>query len=248
MTPPTILLIIWYMLLTIPTLIYYGMISIISRKILVRYKNNENIIIDNNSDTTIVLVHGRNGSTYHFKSLIEKLKYQTNYNIVCVQLHNTGSTTIAEDATYLDSYLKTFNVDLSNLILVGLSKGGLVVSHFANCFANNHTNNYSIKKIITISSPLHGTKVANYSIDKCTRKELGYRSEQSEKLAKLVAGSGLNYYHIVPKYDHVIIPQTSAMYETTAPDNIYKYNGFNNHCAIVESSDVIDQIIQWINS
>ena len=53
-------------------------------------------------------------------------------------------------------------------------------------------------------------------------------------------------YHIVPKWDHLIIPTTSARYDDTPESHIYYYNGSDyGHCGIAYNDEVALIICEW---
>lgn len=141
-----------------------------------------------------------------------------------------------------------------NIILIGLSKGGLVVTRYVTTMSDER-----IRRVITISSPLMGlqpglligvigTKITKLlSKDSITHKELGYGSELTRDIAKEISGI-VPINHVVPKWDHLIIPTSAAYYPTTNVRNIYYYKGMYSHTGITYSKDVAIAIATWINN
>jgi len=189
---------------------------------------------------TVVFIHGKGGNPCHFDFIVENfiMRYKDKYNIFVPYLGNNNHSSIEDDANILLNRLYARDISLNNLILVGLSKGGLVASYFA-------TNFNSVEKIITISSPMMGTKMADLHWNKNVRSALGYMNEEVVALSQT---ANMNrYYHIVPKYDHVINPIESSYYSSTSNNNIYYYEGLHSHIGVTHSSDICDKILSWID-
>lgn len=115
--------------------------------------------------------------------------------------------------------------------------------------ANYHINERDkrIIKTITISAPLLGTEIASAFPKNSPVYHALHRP--NEKLC-LTASKALhfnNLYHIVPTWDHLIIPITSAYYFTTPKENIYYYTGFwYSHSGICYNYDIANRIANWI--
>lgn len=104
---------------------------------------------------TIVLLHGKGGDSCDFDFIVQ---YFIEKNTIYVTyLGDNNSTSIEEDANILLNRLQAPNIPLVNGILVGL-----VAAYFA-------TNFHNVDKIITISSPMLGTKMADLHWDKNVR-------------------------------------------------------------------------------
>jgi hypothetical protein len=58
----------------------------------------------------------------------------------------------------------------------------------------------------------------------------------------------LNIYHIVPRFDHMIIPTSSTYYPTTPEEHIFRYSGYYSHIGIPHHNDVSNSIISWLKS
>jgi len=162
----------------------------------------------------------------------------TGYRFVPISLGNTISTSINVDVETLHHELERF-IDC-DITLIGMSKGGLPVVQYAKSmkFPN-------IKRAITISSPLRGTRLSNFlSKNYIIRKELEYESETTMNIAR--QKTLVPIYHIVPRWDHIIIPTKSAYYDNTPESNIYHYNGNYGHTGIIYAPEVIDVICKWI--
>ena len=193
---------------------------------------------------TLVLIHGHGGQPCDFdfivRYLVENAKStaDTSYNIYVPYLGDNTTTSIEEDASTLRLRLQSQNIPMDNLILIGLSKGGLAASYFASHF-------HPPLKIITISSPMFGTQVADLHWDKNVGSVLGYMNSSLVALSHMATSS--TFYHIVPRYDHIISPVDSCFYPSTPPSNIYHYDGLHSHIGITHSSDVCDKLSSWIS-
>jgi pimeloyl-ACP methyl ester carboxylesterase len=162
-----------------------------------------------------------------------------NYKIRMVNIGNTRNTSIDTDVIRLEEELKMY--PMCEIILIGLSKGGVVGARYAMTVQDER-----IKKVITISSPLRGTWITKVlSKNSVIHKELGYGSELVRNMNN-VEKFPVSIYHIVPRWDHLIIPTRSAAYSSTDPNNIYYYTGFYNHMGITHSVDVANAITKWL--
>lgn len=246
-------------LLTLPSILYHGAKSLIQK-----YKcNNKKDIIFNevNTKNLILLVHGYHGHPCNFIPLVNNLveinpKINDIWNIRAVNLNqfdNYNNNTVENEAQLITNYLEL--TEFSNVILIGLSKGGLVC---AKVYANN---NFNIKKLITISSPLVGTRACDLFLPKMldcisgnldtVRNDLGYKSSTScntlNALFKSEECSKSNIYHIVPQYDHLIFPPSAAMYDFVKEENIMRYNNISySHIGMPFNKEIATSINNWI--
>lgn len=189
----------------------------------------------------VVFVHGSYGYPSDMTPLTNNLTSLTNVNLRLVNLGPTADTLIQQDVLSLEKELEPYIN--CNIILVGLSKGGVTVATYFLLM-----NDKRIKKAITISSPVMGTDVAlAFPTESNTYKGLG----SGNSLAMLVNEQATNkaIYHVVPTYDHLIIPTTNAYYPNTNPNNIYHYTSARvGHSGICYDLNVANQIAEWINN
>jgi hypothetical protein len=126
------------------------------------------------------------------------------------------------------------------ITLVGLSKGGMTVMRYATTIDDSR-----IKKVITISAPIKGTHLASLlPSDTITHQNLKYESKVAQDISK--AKLEIPVYHIVPKYDHMIIPVDASKCDYTDDSHIYYYDGYYSHNGITYSKDVAKAIEQWL--
>lgn len=221
-----------HLFVTFPSFIFHGIRNMYYRSVF----NNLTVVPLKNEDV-VIFVHGRGGHFTDFTHLIRNLSGLTDKFLRVVDLGNTHETSVDEDTYKLKERLEKYQG--CNITLVGLSKGGLVIMRYITIF-----NDIRIKKAITISAPLMGTKVTPFAFSDITHKELGYGSELTREIAS--CKKRVPIYHVVPTWDHMIIPSTSAAYIDTDPKNIYIYKGYNSHSGILNSSDVALAIAVWL--
>lgn len=222
-----------HLLITLPSLIYHTTINKYAY-----YFGGDPIIDNENKDIreVIIFVHGRGGFRTDFHPLINNLK-NIPFILKAINLGDTRDTSIDEDCLKLHEELEPY--EGYNIILVGLSKGGMVVAKYPLLYKDKR-----IEKIITISAPLKGTHIASFAIfSPITKKELMCGSDICKEIQQ---NSTIPMYHVVPKYDHMIVPNNSAKLDDTPEDNIYYYDGYYAHNGILYSPDVANAIIRWV--
>ncbi len=253
------ILILRNLILTLPSIIYHGSVSIVER---FRHNSAEDIIFNvTDTNNLILLIHGYHGLPCNFVPLIDNiLSINTNiknqWNIVAVSLNkfkDYGQNTIENETDIILKYLND-NSKYDNVILIGLSKGGLVCSNVYTKYSDK------INRVITISSPLKGTKSCDIFVPKFLdkicgnldnmRQDLGYESDISLDICHKIfecPDSNLKFYHIVTKYDHMVYPSHSSQYDLTIEKNIYRYDGMiYSHVGLPFSKKIAQQIVNWI--
>lgn len=225
---------------TSPSNIYHTLMDRYNRYITKKYDNsplqNKNVII---------FVHGRNGHHADMLPLINNLNdisqksNNEKYYLRMVNLGPTADTLIEEDVCTLKNALETYIN--CNIILVGLSKGGVTVSTYFLIM-----NDERIKGAITISSPVMGTEVAN-AFERNSNVNKGLGRNNTLALSMNEKAKNKSIYHIVPTWDHLIIPSHAAYYPNTHDDNIYYYTKMSyGHSGICYDPDVAKKIEEWI--
>lgn len=58
----------------------------------------------------------------------------------------------------------------------------------------------------------------------------------------------INYYHVVLRWDHLIIPTISAKFSDTPSDHIFHYTGYYSHNGILYNPKVITTVARRIKS
>lgn len=232
--------------LTVPSIILHGTTNLYRRLTF----QGIPLITGGNTNKTILFVHGRGGHHTNFQSLINNLSKLTNeYNFYAIDLKSNYGTTIDEEVErvkqWIDSHLD------HEITLIGVSKGGVVCMRYITKYLDttNNKTNRRIKRVITISSPLKGTKVTKFlSVNSLANKELGYKNDLLTEVEQQVSEikNKIDIYHVVPKWDYLIIPTDSAKYDFTPENNIYYYNGLYSHVGIPFSNEIANRIALWL--
>lgn len=189
----------------------------------------------------VVFVHGRNGQPADMLPLINNIHNINNYYLRTVSLGPTKNTLIEEDLMTLKHELEPYVH--CNIILVGMSKGGVTAATY---FLS--MNDERIKAAITISSPVMGTEVVDiFDRDSNVYKALGRNNTLALSMNEKAKNKQL--YHIVPTWDHLIIPSCASFYPNTDKNNIYYYTKMMyGHSGICYDPDVATQIAAWIKT
>lgn len=121
-----------------------------------------------------------------------------------------------------------------DLILIGHSMGGLVSSLYA-------PRDPSVKKVITIGSPLHGTPMAYLGIGP-NAKEMRPSSELLQEIREGMRKSSTRFFHIATRCDQLVIPGDSAMLK----ENEHVVFEDLGHVSLIYSKRVAAQVAEWI--
>jgi hypothetical protein len=138
----------------------------------------------------------------------------------------------------------------NDIILIGHSMGGLVTSHYATQIAAGKGT--QVTDVITLGSPLQGTKVANVGLGRDARQMEyrggtgnGYLNNLNERVEKC---TGTNFFPIRSKSDWVIIPNAAAEFkadgEHIKPTKVIPHLG---HTGYFFSDDVADTINDYLD-
>jgi len=190
----------------------------------------------------IILIHGYLHHAfvwiYHGKKLSKKgfsPIYTLNLKHSLASIHNHANDLEKK----INQILKETKSD--EIILIGHSMGGVIASYYALNIAKKGL----VKHVITIGSPLRGTKIAKFGIGKCA-KEMKRDSEfildLSEKIKK---EKEINFYHIATKTDELVVPYNSAIMIGEEKKH-FTLNGLG-HGSLLYSKRVNDKISFWLN-
>ena len=252
------LMILRNFIITLPSIIYHSTLSAISKK---KHGTKDNIIFNQTeTDNLLLLVHGYHGHPCNFNPLINNMcstkpNLKNEWNIVAINLNqyeNYTENTVQNEANIVLDYIR--NCKKTNIVLVGLSKGGLV------CTTAYSIDPNLITKVITISSPLRGTRSCDLYLPKIldlingnldyVRNDLGFGSSTSCNTLNILANVNdchNKIYHIVPTYDHMIYPEDAAKYPFTKPENVYTYYSLAySHNGIPFNKEIADVITKWL--
>jgi hypothetical protein len=207
----------------------------------------------------IITVHGRNGWYTDFELLLQtiiennfatyneefgylKLNH-VNYYLRSIILDKNSHTSLDDDVATLTEQIKDYTD--CNIILIGHSKGGLVASRYVALIDDSR-----IKKVITISSPLKGTKVLDLTFNllgSTVYDTYSFNNKTAVETGNLLCDKIVDFYHVVPSFDHLIVPSVASQYKNTPQDNIYNYHCSDySHAGILASPDVVKQVLEWV--
>ncbi len=187
--------------------------------------------------TPILLVHGYANSSAIWIYQLLSLKKRGLGPIYTINLGYPFSS-IEKYSEKLKKKIEEIGSD--KIILIGHSMGGLVASYCA----LNLKPKVKVTDIITIGSPLHGTKVAILGPGKCA-KEMRYQSEFTRDLVnKIKANKSIRFFCIGSKVDHVVVPNASSLLGDRSEDE-YLLDDID-HVSMVFQSKISNKIAQWL--
>lgn len=195
----------------------------------------------------VLLVHGYSHNSSGWTYTKARLKHAKVGPVYTINLPKFGITGSIENHAQLvqnkvDAIVNETGCE--NVTVVGHSMGGIVSMDAATRLDKDRR----INQVITLGSPLKGTRIARFGFGQCT-KEMHHpkKSEDNPFLADLsnradrYAGEIHNFYS---ESDGVVLPYNSAFYEKADK------KAFNDlgHLGFLWSDSVIDNIIQVVRS
>lgn len=127
-----------------------------------------------------------------------------------------------------------------NIIIIGASMGGVVASYYKEYLDEAQ----DVKAVITIGSPLHGTKVA-VAAPGINSRQMCPDSEFLAQLRQKMNNRSESYYQVVSKFDEVIFPWESALLQATPKQNQYIVP-FVGHLGMLHDGDVAAKLNHWV--
>lgn len=128
----------------------------------------------------------------------------------------------------------------SDLTLIGHSMGGVVSYYYAAKMARA----YSVPQVITIASPLNGTRVAKMGLGKCAREMEIDSDLLTELKAAIECCTDVAFYNIGTKTDELVIPYSSSILKSE-PSRQYFIEDMG-HASLLFSQRVSDRLCQWL--
>jgi triacylglycerol esterase/lipase EstA (alpha/beta hydrolase family) len=129
-----------------------------------------------------------------------------------------------------------------DLTLIGHSMGGLASAWYAAKLARPG----KVGDVITIGSPLRGTKMAQIAIGKNGR-EMERGSDFVREVEEIVRKNRkVRFYHIASKADQIVLPYSSA-FTGQHPEREYILDDIG-HMSLLYSKRVADKIENWLSS
>jgi len=202
---------------------------------------NLSVTGDKQATTAILLVHGYCRHQGDWLYLRKQFK-NTGCPVFTINL-NPNFASIATIAS--DSLPKTIarikkQTGCDNIILIGHSMGGLVSSYYSEYLDTENL----IKAVITIASPLQGTKVAVVAAGKNGR-EMCPNTKFLLELCARIRQSPHKYYHVLSRFDNMIFPWNSASLDST-PESQKFILALEGHLQMLHSKDVARQLNVWV--
>lgn len=195
----------------------------------------------NRGGTPILLVHGylqTSASWLYFRHCFSKARIGPVYTI------NLGSPfhSIEEYAEKVRKKANqiAYETNRRDLVLIGHSMGGLVSAYYATHLAPDET----VVSVITIGSPLHGTKIAQLGFGHAA-KQMHYQSPFTMNLRQKMMESQVPFLHIGSQTDLIIQPTYSAFVHSPH-SNSYEFK-VHGHFYYLYSNAVFDKILAFLH-
>ncbi len=196
--------------------------------------------MEKSDKTPILLIHGyflNSGVWWYMRSKLIKAGY-------CVYTINLGSSFPSIDIHAQKVKKMAEEIErLSgrrDLVIIGHSMGGVVGLHYAYRYAKPN----SVTDLITLGSPLEGTKMANLGSSQ-SAKEMRIGSSFLQESQKAVLP--MRFFHIATRVDTAIIPWQSELFYSNRGPHIQRYTyECMSHIQFVFSGRVAKQIIEYL--
>lgn len=197
--------------------------------------------VGNLNGRPILLIHGycNDGSVWNYmKYRLAKENIGPIYSIdLGYPFHSIRDYAAKVQEKTIDICRETNRTDL---VLIGHSMGGLVASLYATEVARAET----VTDVITIGSPLGGTRVAKIGIGP-NAKEMECSSELLSQLYKSIANERFaRFYHIGTNTDQLVIPAQSALLKKD-PSREFLFEDIG-HASMLFSPRVSSLIALWL--
>lgn len=193
------------------------------------------------SQTPVLLVHGylHNSSAWIlFRNRLNTAGVEDVYTI------NLGTPlgSIEHHAATIQKKLKEIKEisGRSDIILIGHSMGGLASAYYATHLAAPGT----VKKVITLGSPLHGSKLGYLGFHHVA-KQMRLGSEFTKGvLARMKVAKHIQFLHIGSRYDLFVIPHTSCFVQNEPNHRNSEF--VVGHLSLLFSSQVLKVVVKCI--
>lgn len=197
--------------------------------------------------TPILFIPGLFGTSAHGWYIVHCLKKAGFKNVFTTNI-GTPFNTIEQHSLLVQEKIENIKylTQRDDITLLGYSMGGLIAQDYRYTYAEN--SKITVKKIITLGTPLAGSKLANpfISIFKIAR-QLYYPSPFASQL-QLEAEKDMvtHYYHIGTKVDKIVIPSSSSIASKSklAKSDMLETTG---HIGFLFSNQAIDLIIKELS-
>lgn len=190
------------------------------------------------SSTLIVFVHGyahNHTACFFLQKYLEAKGLESFHRVNLFPPFGT----VESHAKQLQESIDKIKEKDEKVILVGHSMGGLVASFYA----ENLAQKGEVIQIISLGSPLQGTRLAAFGIGK-SAAQMAPNSPFLLKLQEQIRSSSVAYYHLASRIDNIIVPWNSALLskdkdkEFIVPDL--------SHLSLLVSPVVAERVFQWL--
>jgi len=129
---------------------------------------------------------------------------------------------------------------IPELILIGHSQGGLVSAFYT----ENLAPPASVKQVITIGTPLKGTRLASFGIGPNAKQMRLGSSFLKDLENQITSNTTTHYNHMALYMDNIIVPASSALLGDDSQNAVTIQTA--GHLASAFSQRVVDQLVHWL--
>lgn len=202
------------------------------------------------SKVAIYCVHGtcdRTGSFDYFVShTIQRLpSYIDSINVIAFENRGKGIS-IDEFAEQLKDQIVA-NVD-QDIILIGHSRGGLVLSHFTLYLAAD--NHIRVHLPYSLCAPYKGSylALAPLTFFSASVAQMSQDSAYLRALSQLIRESGINFVYVGATHDKVVAGDSFLPYEIVGNDNNHLLLQDETHLSSMSSPEMIEHFLHHIHA
>lgn len=131
-------------------------------------------------------------------------------------------------------------IGCEKIILIGHSMGGLVASYYSEYLDTNNI----ISHIITIASPLHGTKISIMGYGQ-NAKQMCPGNSFLNHLRHKIHNSSKTYYQIATQFENLLFPWDSALLPDTTAECKFIRN-FVPHLSLLHDKETAQKLKHWL--
>lgn len=199
-----------------------------------------------NGQQPILLVHGYLGHSSNWTYMRYRLQQAGLGPVFTI---NLGSVFQSIDGDYaLKVKQKAEEIakitGMPKLTIIGHSMGGVIASYYATHLAPKG----SVTDIITLGSPMKGTKFSAIEVGECA-EQMNYRSDFIKKLLdKIYSSEDIRFYNFGSEADEIILPNSAALLDASKMKSKLKTHMFSDlgHVSYPLSDMAADKMIDYI--
>lgn len=200
-----------------------------------------------NNAPPLLLLHGHTGhktSWNRFRQFLEQGEIGSIYVIQFEDPNLPIATHAYEVKLKIDEILK--GRKNRKIRLIGASRGGVIAAYYTEYLAKSAR--VEVLDVVTMASPLKGTKLAHKLITKkVLLEDIGFGSEKIEQLrSKIIANKSVRYFHIATTNDLMIIPYDSALTGKNRKRELI-VSGYS-HNSLLYCPKIASKVIEWLDS